>query len=422
MKSLVARVPYYPGRLLGYIPFRLKLGKYYSLFKKRATSKEPGLDELIGRLNEVYQNAQTLPWYKKFYENHVPVINSIRDWESLPLLTKENARDLYSSLDSNGVVVTTGGTTGSPLALFQHASTLPKEWAFMHSVWETCGYSSSSILLTALGKDIGDRYFKWHTVNNEYLVSPNLDSDQGFRMVGRLIRKRNLRYFQGYPSNIFKILKGIERLHSDADFKIIRNTLRVLFLSSEATPNHMIKYFRNVWKLDLITWYGHSEACVFAHDIGCNNEYTVKRHYGFVEENEGVLIATSFDNPIMPLIRYKTDDLIKPLMKNQGIIETFTIEAGRIGEFIVDLHGRKVSLTTVLFGKHHKIFECADHVQIAQLSKGHLKFLVSGYRGESMDLSSYFDVSGLSFIFEYEKLEHPIRTRRGKIKSLVKFN
>ena len=251
----------------------------------------------------------------------------------------------------------------------------------MHDIWQTSGYRPECILLTALGKDIGKKYYKWHSVNNEYLVAPNLDSIEGYRSIGKLITKRRIHFFQGYPSNIFKILRGLERTFNDEkELELIKNSLEALFLSSEATPKYMVDYFKDKWGLTCITWYGHSEACALAQDIGCNNEYSVKLNYGYVEEKEGLLISTSFDNKIMPLIRYQTDDSIRPTASVSGVIHKFSITSGRKGELVCDAQGNMVSLTTILFGKHHKIFEHADHVQVTQPSKGHLKFLLRAIR------------------------------------------
>ena len=126
MKSLIAKIPYFPGRLLAYIPFDWKLGRRYSYFKDLAARPSPSSDELLIKLNSVYSYAKTtLSWYNEFYKDCVTEIQTLADWESLPLLTKR-MRESFLGDQSQSSVVTTGGTTGSPLALYHDKDTLQR--------------------------------------------------------------------------------------------------------------------------------------------------------------------------------------------------------------------------------------------------------------------------------------------------------
>ena len=179
----------------------------------------------------------------------------------------------------------------------------------------------------------------------------------------------------------------------------------------------MVEYLKNNWGFDYISWYGHSEMCILAYDETKNNHYKSFITYGYAEEVGGRLIGTSFHNYDMPLIRYDTGDIIASNVCRNGLLTDFSITQGRDADFITDKKGLKIPLTALIFGRHHKLFEIADYIQVAQDKTGVVTFYVVTAKNYNMEeIRSAMDLSNLEIDFRFKILPEPIRTSAGKIK------
>ena len=89
---------------------------------------------------------------------------------------------------------------------------------------------------------------------------------------------------------------------------------------------------------------------------------------------KGKIIATGFDNRVMPLVRYDTGDeaeyseKIKCKCGFKG--KSFKIIHGRQQDYIYLNDGTKVSLTAFIFGQHFEEFNNINELQIIQKIKG----------------------------------------------------
>ena len=312
----------------------------------------------------------------------------------------------------------TGGTTGQPMSFYVDKEALGREWAHIHYLWKQYGYKSNKLMITALGKKIGDKPFVYHAVNNEFLINPVIGGVKDYLKLFELIIKYKIHFFQGYPSNIYKIMKDMKAVLSLSDFEILTSYLQICFLSSESTPQYMQDFLQKDCKLKLVTWYGHSEMCIFACDKDCENNYIPMYSYGFPEEINGKLVGTSTFNFDMPLIRYETDDVVSAKYNSLGYMSSFKMLKGRESDYIIDKFGKKISLTTNVFGQHHKIFNLCDFVQVIHDKQGELIFLISGLVPEEKKYNffEFFDLDGFDFDFEFKEVSKPIRSKRGKLK------
>jgi len=237
-----------------------------------------------------------------------------------------------------------------------------------------------------------------------------------------LFSKYPIKYFQGYPSSIYNFFRELDSALDNKDKQFISSKIKSLFFSSEFPLPYMVEYLRDTWKLDYISWYGHSEMCVLAYDQDNSYCYRPFATYGYAEDVGGMLHGTSFHNFDMPLIRYATGDLIESKKDSFGMIDYFRIKEGREGDFIEDKRGAKVSLTALVFGRHHKIFNHADFVQISQDRPGNITFYLS-FLGEPTiqvnDAPKYFDLEGLNIDTKFICIRNPILTKNGKLKLKV---
>lgn len=96
------------------------------------------------------------------------------------------------------------------------------------------------------------------------------------------------------------------------------------------------------------------------------------------------------------------------------------LKEGCSGAFIEDKHGKKIPLTALIFGRHHKAFDVADYIQIGQTEPGKATLYVTMKEGRRQgDLEKLFDLTNVDIDFEFKVVEKPVRTAMGKLKLRV---
>jgi phenylacetate-CoA ligase len=152
-------------------------------------------------------------------------------------------------------------------------------------------------------------------------------------------------------------------------------------------------------------------------------EYVPFLSYGYAEaikkDDYYHLVGTCFDNYAAPFIRYDTEDLINPNLNKNGLLESFEIKEGRVGEFVVDKNNKMISLTGLIFGRHHKLFDMVDFIQVKQKNPGEI---VVYYSNSSIieNPNALFDSSNLNLDLIFQQIKEPYKTPLGKIPLLIK--
>ena len=121
------------------------------------------------------------------------------------------------------------------------------------------------------------------------------------------------------------------------------------------------------------------------------------------------------------MIRYNSEDGIQTVKSSEGILESFKIMDGRVGEYILDQNNKKIPLTGLIYGRHHLLFGQCRSLQISQDIPGKAKiyYCVLPNSELSDSASHLFDSSGVEIEFSFEQCADPIRTKAGKIGLLV---
>ncbi|MNG01871.1 hypothetical protein D3C84_848690 [compost metagenome] len=153
-----------------------------------------------------------------------------------------------------------------------------------------------------------------------------------------------------------------------------------------------------------------------------SGEYFPFHSYGFTEavqqDDTYRLVATSTHNFATPFIRYDTGDLIEPTFKD-GVLLSFRIKEGRNSESVIDANGRSISLTGLIFGRHHKAFNYCEHIQVKQPNPGNLEILISS-KNLLNNWPELFDFTNSFFDVTYTQIESPIRSPLGKVQLLLR--
>ena len=436
IKSLVEMIPYCVGNHLSKVPFGWRLGNGYVRAKgecARALEWPEAQREQysVEKFRAIFEYAREhFPCYRELYEKAGVLdleVKSSADIAKVPIIDKAWARKHFMEF-KGAYRLNTGGSSGEPTAFWGDRECWAREWAHMHTIWEMLGYDYRDLKLAIRGRNLGKRPFSYNPVHNEYIINTYLNVKDYAAKLTRLFAKRNIKWFHGYPSSIYQFILECEEAYGKDGTHELFKSVRGLLLSSEF-PLPYMKEKLNEYGLKWISWYGHTEMCVLAYDKDCENRYRPFATYGLAEVENGHLIGTSFHNFEMPLIRYDTGDLVEATkISTGGMVEEFAIREGRSGDFIEDKNGKKIPLTALIFGRHHRAFDVADYIQIGQTEPGRATLYVTMKNDKTgqthfiktdSDLSRLFDLSNVDIDFDFKILGQPVRTAMGKLKLRV---
>lgn len=434
-RLLAEMIPPSAGVMLNYIPFRIRLGKQYKKYYTRADKlmKEEStrkLDFIIFNMNSIFRHfRQNSPFYNHFLLQSgctITEIRSLDDITALPLITKASLREM--PIESRTILkygmkqVNTGGTSGSPLSFFLEDNFYSREWSHMHYMWRKIGYDPTMTKITIRGKNILSIY-KYRFNQNEFLINSYYSfRKEDYSHLLKVFRKYNTQFIHGYPSAIYYFLKEIS-VNAPFLLEFLQKNIKGVMFGSEYPSPHFRDYIENLLTDNTISWYGHTEGVVLAGEIFKKFEYIPFHSYGYTEavkkEGHYHLVGTSYDNLAAPFIRYDTEDLITPKFNDAGLLESFRITEGRIGEFVMDKNDKKISLTALIFGRHHKLFERVNFIQVKQIIPGQI---IVYYSNSSLieNPADMFDSSNLNIDVFFQQVREPFKTSFGKIPLLIK--
>ena len=430
IKNAVSNLPYSIGHYLTYIPFSWRLGSTYThstqLIKKYNNfSDDEKIAYLLKKLNQIISFAtNNFDFYNNLYKEYGVIGTKLKyldDFAKYPIITKKMIRE-HTKDFSGAMRINTGGTSGEPFSFYIDKDAFAREWAHMHYIWSLKGYSKNDIKITLRGKNLGNKNIIYNPVHNEFIINTYKSVANFKGELLSLFRKYKIKYVHGYPSAIYKFFKDLEEILNDVEKKLITNNIVSCLFGSEFPVPYMTKYLEYTWGLDYISWYGHSEMAILAYDQKKSNQYKPLMTYGYAEVIDNKLLGTSYNNFDMPLIHYDTGDRVECRKDKNGLLEYFSIKEGREGDFIIDKLGNQIPLTALLFGRHHKIFDIANFIQVGQPKNGVIIFFITlkdTAKVDSTRIEQYFDLRNVEVDYSFEILNTPIRSKQGKMKLKV---
>ncbi len=360
------------GRAYRAIPNSIRQGAAYERFRREAEESESWDEETttryqIAAIRDSLIAAQRAPYYaKRFAEAGVKPedFESLEQLEAYPMLTKQEIilhRDqMVSGEASQRLAMTTGGSSGVPVSFFLHKGvSRPKEQAYLEATWARVGYQLGDRVAVIRGGVTSSRSDgrissfdatrNWLALSSYHLTPERLPE-----YVAELNRFRP-QHLHAYPSAALMLMQMGVKL----DFK-----LTSVLCGSEKLSTEAEKQLEGHFGASVMHWYGHSERAVLAAQRPESSRLHFWPAYGFVEfgeadaEGNREIIATSFHNHVMPLIRYRTSDLWS---SDSRVI-------GRDYEFLISRTGRRISLTAM--NMHDDIFDGLLAVQFHQHEPG----------------------------------------------------
>jgi phenylacetate-CoA ligase len=433
------KLPISVGQCLSYIPYSCRpvIRQTYVRSKKEiATFNQYGDKQkeqfIFDRIYTIVKYAISfVDFYRDYYSACNFKLSDLQifpDIDKIPVINKDVLLKYpigkRTNINVPKYIVNTGGSSGHSLSFYIQPSSMGHEWAHMHTIWSKLGFHPSDIKLGIAGrgniKNCIEYDFTRHSVDLDIYKPFSTYSD----LLKKLLCKHPVKYLHGYPSALYELALYCK---SDTELRdLFRESLKGAFLSSE----YPYSYFRDVieaaFNIPSVSWYGHTERCVLAYEKYEKFKYYPFQTYGYTEtvkKDDGThgLIGTSYYNQASPLIRYDTEDSVNNPIYDGHILKSFEIKDGRKGQFVIDKDGNKISLTGLIFGRHHKLFDYCSHIQISQQKKGEAIILYVLNKqlpmGESPD--SLFDAINVNIHFLFKEIENPIKTPSGKVNILV---
>lgn len=441
IRDNLTHLPFPFGNLIAKIPYSYRPG-LSALYRSRqkeislldeAPSQEKK-DYIFTKVKNIASHAyNNVPFYQELYTScdiNPNRLSCFEDIKMLPLINKEMLQsvpiEFRSCYRRNRYIVNTGGSSGKTLDFYIEPTSIPHEWAHMHSIWAKLDFSSSDLRIVFAGRsDIKD-VLLYDSARHQV----NVNIYAGWEVIAERLNECfsyfKPVYLHGYPSAIFDFVLWLEQ-HKHPLLPILRANIKGMFLGSEFPSPLLRVKVESLLDCGSVSWYGHTERALLAFEKHTNGIYIPFITYGYAEsvtvEHGSSLVSTSYHNFSSPLVRYDTGDMILPNVVDD-VLESFEITEGRSGEFILDVNNNKIYLTALIFGRHHSCFDVCTNVQVRQLIPGEaiiyyiLRDKNSYFSPEH--LASMFDSENVNVSFSFEVVEEPFRTSIGKVPLLVR--
>ena len=448
--SMYERMPRGVQRAVGFsyrqLPESFRRGQRYADFKQLAADGERWSREQIAdyqwkALWTVLLHAKKhCPFYKKKFADYGFDPAQIRDFSDLskcPTLSKQEVIDHREEMVSDAfpaterLYITTGGSTGVPVGFYlQKGVSRAKETAFLETVWKRGGYFDGARLALLRGHVTTNEShgsISSYDATRDWLIlsSNHLSSGRIAEYIKELEEfKPDLLYV--YPSSALNLADILQKVGIQWSIR-----LQGVLCGSERLTEPQRNILESVFGCRAYSWYGHSERVVLAAEGRNSGTYYFVPQYGYAEFGpptpEGLreVIGTSFDNLLMPLIRYRTGDYVRLVEEGEKLeypVPAASDVAGREQEFLLSGTGRKISLTA--FNMHDSVFDGLYSVQFFQEHPGVAEFrYVAGPRFEANRLRVIEEgirrKLGDDFVVTFRHVSEVDKTPAGKHKWLV---
>ena len=333
------------------------------------------------KLNLLVHHAyENVPYYNRIFKKFGISPNDIRyveDLRRLPILTKEdvrkNSRDLIAKNINKFFLhkVFTSGTSGKPLKLYRDLYSINFENAII------------SRQRNWVGIDFNDRIavFKDNPIVPFYIKRPpfwrySVSEKRLFFSIDHLSRKNTSYYvralqdfrpvaIEGEPSSLYIISKFIK----NQGIPLHLPSIKAIFTSSEMLLTKHRELIEEVFGVHIYDFYGSVER-VAAIGMCEEGNYHSFPEYGITEflpldgeAGKMEIIGTSLHNYAMPLLRYRTEDIVQLSRSDCKCGRKFKVIRnieGRLADYFVCQDGRFI-------GGFYSVLACIENIIESQI-------------------------------------------------------
>ncbi len=433
------------------LPTSLRYGTQYDRFMNDIEASDD-VAEIARRADTKLR--ETLAWAASTVPAHAGLKDAVGSGQSgaqmlaaFPLLQKEQIkadtlRYLSTAMGPKTHLLThTGGSSSVPMKLYLHKYvSRSKDFAYNGTFDAIAGIGRGDVILALRGRSVpgaekpGGPLWMFDPIKRYlHLSSDHLEPEHMPRYV-EVMRQWKPTFIHAFPSAIVPLAHWLDA-HPASD---ITSRFKCIQLFSENVYDYQVDLLRRVFGCTVLLDYGASERVVKAISMPGDSRYFFWPLYGHLELVDfagkpitepgvlGEIVATGFDNKVMPLVRYCTGDMAMwssaPNTIRKGFPVVDRIE-GRLQEFLVCKGHRLVSITTI-GAAHFEQLAAVDRMQFEQTEPGKalLKVLTQQPLSEKVKQSLAHGVhaktqGGLDI--EVVAVQELARTVSGKHKLLV---
>ncbi len=335
------------------------------------------------------------PFYKKrLQHNEIPKsISKIKDIEKLPFTEKQDLRDLYpfgflaSNMDRVIRYGETTGTTGQPTAAYMTENDWKLNLMYTQKSYSTM-FSKEDIAVISIPYE---------------LAFSAMDIDRALSNIGVTVVatgalnqvcpwERTVKIMLEIKPTILvctatRAIRFFDML-DERKIAIEDIGLKYIFYVGEAASRAKVRKIEKQLGVKLVTAYGSTETNTLSLPCRYGFQHLNEERYYFevldiktglpVKEGEmGELVVTSLQNEAMPLLRYKTGDLVVADRCQCGSETKIIYHNGRIGD-LIHINGvskSKVEMEELIFTSHiqgfyYNYFQDEDGTLIIEIESG----------------------------------------------------
>lgn len=343
------------GRLFRKLLSQLEESQYYSEEELAQLQRE----KLKLIIKHCYENV---PYYRRLFRElrlRPEDFKDAPDLRKLPLISKETVKsnpEDFVAVNINKFFmrkIFTSGSTGSPLKVYRDMYSINFENAILRRQYRWAGFEAGDkrVILRSspiVPSDVKDPPFWRHDVfQRNLLASVYHISEKNIPYYVRELSRFKADALDAVPSAAYLLARLMEHKDMRVDFKYI-------FTSSEIIPKQQKAFMEDYFNARLFDHYGSAER-VSAIGMCEKGNYHIYPEYGIteflpVEGNGGCfeLVGSTLNNLAMPLLRYKTGDIVTPSYTKCACGREFPTVShidGRKGDsFFITKDGRFISL------------------------------------------------------------------------------
>ncbi len=286
--------------------------------------------ELKKLLHYLYDNSK---YYQRVFKEHeiqISDINTLEDLQKIPVTTKEDLHiynDDFICIDPSNIIdyVTTSGTTGKPV-FFGLSDRDLERLAYNEAISFACSKISKSDtiqLMTTIDRRFlaGLAYFLGARKLGAGIIRvgagiPELQWDS--------ILKFKPSYLIAVPSFLLKLIEYAESNQIDVNTSSVKGVICIgePLKNQDFTDNILSQKIKEKWNIDLYSTYASTEMstafaeCEFQQGGHHHPELIIveilnDNHQPVKNGQEGELVITTLGVETIPLLRFKTGDVVK---------------------------------------------------------------------------------------------------------------
>lgn len=283
----------------------------------------------IKLLKTLLYSIDNIPYYQKvakkikFKPSKETIFEDIKNW---PVLTKDIIRKNFNGLYNpkyidQSVLNSSGGTTGEPIKLYQQGININSIGELVKLQNEWAGLKEKDLLVQLWGNE--EELFQYGDAakgiikisEKHYILNTFRMSSESMERYRKFINRKKPKIILAYVQSAVEFANFIKKR------KLFLYSPHSIMTSAGTLHDSHKKLISSVYKCPVFNRYGsrevHAMACSCEKDEGLHID-TFFHYLEILDEklnpitNEGKIgevYITLFNNPVMPLLRYKIGDL-----------------------------------------------------------------------------------------------------------------